>query len=120
MNVGPGGKQPVMYDTVWNGQVQKLVDEDGVPKGMRKILQEREVDTTGMRAKDVRVVLKTHPDYNAQKTTLEEYIEERGHICLFYPKFHCELALLNASGVKQRNIIELMLMELSHDYVRLY
>ena len=32
MNVRPGGKQPCMRDTVWAGQVQKMVDGKGVPK----------------------------------------------------------------------------------------
>ena len=32
MNVRPGGKQPVMQDTVHNGQVQSMVLPDGQPK----------------------------------------------------------------------------------------
>ena len=43
MNVNPGGHQPVMQDTVWAGAVQKFVDENGVPKGMKRVLQEREI-----------------------------------------------------------------------------
>ena len=31
------------------------------------------------------------PDSTAQKSELEEFITMRGHICDFYPKFHCEL-----------------------------
>ena len=92
MNVGPGGKQPKMRDTVWGGAVQRLVDDDGVPKGMRIVLQERGVDTTKMKAKDMRDLLKTFPDFNRQKTILEDYIERRGHICFYYLKFHCELS----------------------------
>ena len=38
---------------------------------------------------DERVTIKT---FNGQKTILEDYIEQRGHICIFYPKFHCELS----------------------------
>ena len=91
MNVGPGGKQPKVRDTVWGGAVQRLVDNDGVPKGMRIVLQERGVDTTKMKAKDMRDLLKTFPDFNRQKNILEDYIERRGHICVYYPKFHCEL-----------------------------
>ena len=40
-NVNPGGKQRKMRDTVWNGRVQKMNFELGVPKGMRRVLQER-------------------------------------------------------------------------------
>jgi hypothetical protein len=31
------------------------------------------------------------PDFCAQKSHLEEFITSCGHICDFYPKFHCEL-----------------------------
>ena len=34
MNVHSGEKQPVMRDTVWNGNVQRMVLDDGRPKGM--------------------------------------------------------------------------------------
>lgn len=47
MNVNPGGKQRVMRDTVWQGQVQKMNISLGVPKGMCTVLNERGVDTTG-------------------------------------------------------------------------
>lgn len=49
MNVKPGGKQPVMHDTVWEGRVQKLTFALGIPKGMMLILEERGIctDTQG-------------------------------------------------------------------------
>ena len=63
MNVKPGGKQPVMSDTMWNGEVQKLVDENGYPKGMKLVLQERGVDTKGMNASEMRDTFTKHPDF---------------------------------------------------------
>ena len=75
MNVGPGGKQPAMRDTIWGGEIQKMVDCNGLPKGMRTVLHERGVDTTGMKAKEMRDMLKTFPDFKKQKTILEECIE---------------------------------------------
>jgi hypothetical protein len=36
-------------------------------------------------------VLFTQPDFMNQKSHLEELITSRGHICDFYPKYHCEL-----------------------------
>ena len=36
-------------------------------------------------------VLFTQPDFVNQKSYLEELITSRGHICDFYPKYHCEL-----------------------------
>lgn len=38
-----------------------------------------------------RKVLFCQPDFVNQKSALEELITARGHICDFYPKFHCEL-----------------------------
>ena len=56
MNMRPGGKQPCMRDTVWAGQVQKMVDGKGVPKGMKKILEEHRINTSRMKADDMRTV----------------------------------------------------------------
>ncbi len=66
MIVGPGGKQPIMKDTVFNGLAQKLVNDSGTPKGMKLILQEREVDTLGMNAQ--RKVLGSYEDFYNIKT----------------------------------------------------
>lgn len=43
MNVRPGGKQPCMKDTVW-------AEAHGVPKGMKKILEDRGINTSSMKA----------------------------------------------------------------------
>ena len=91
MNVGPEGKQPVMKDTVWGGQIQRMVDENGIPKGMKAVLHERGVNTVGLKAKEMRDLLKSFPDFQNQSTVLETYIQERGHICVYFPKYHCEL-----------------------------
>jgi hypothetical protein len=36
-------------------------------------------------------LLYNQPDFVLQKSQLEEYITSRGHICNFYPKYHCKL-----------------------------
>ncbi|KAF8223805.1 hypothetical protein L208DRAFT_1315040, partial [Tricholoma matsutake] len=36
-------------------------------------------------------LLFTQPDFENQKSHLEEFITAQGHICDFYPKYHCEL-----------------------------
>ena len=44
MNVHPGGKQPKMHDTVMpNGELQSMVDSDGVPKGLKGVLLEEPI-----------------------------------------------------------------------------
>lgn len=36
-------------------------------------------------------LLSQQPDFLAQKGRVQEVIEAKGHLVLFYPKFHCEL-----------------------------
>ena len=43
MNVRPGWAQPSLRDTSWGGRIQTLVDDNGVPKGMRKIWRKGEL-----------------------------------------------------------------------------
>ena len=41
----------MMRDTIFNGRIERVVLPDGPPKGMKIVLQERGVDTSGMNAK---------------------------------------------------------------------
>ena len=83
MNVGPGGKQPKMKDTVWQGQTQKMVDSKGIPKGMRSILEERGVETTGMKGNEMRQILKSYPNFQNQKKQYWKTMYNREGISLF-------------------------------------
>ena len=74
-------------------------------KGMEAIIRERGLwPATGLNAecKGFKCVpghtdccccqlLFCQPDFMAQKSQLEEFITLQGHICDFYPKFHCKL-----------------------------
>ena len=33
-------------------------------------------------------------------TILEDIVEKRGHVCMFYPKFHCELSPIERVRVR--------------------
>ena len=68
-----------------------MVLSDGQPKGVKLILQERGVDTTGMKAADMRLVQANRADLKYKKTALEYLMQEKGQRVLFLPKFHCEL-----------------------------
>ena len=92
MNVGRGGKQPKMRDTIWSGAVQRMVDGTGTPKGIKKVLEKRGVDTSNMRLKEMRKLLKTLILQDKKQYYKTTYIEQCGHICIFYPKFRCELS----------------------------
>jgi hypothetical protein len=74
-------------------------------KGMEQIIRERglwpegglPVECAGPKRPDgpasccCRHILYTQPDFASQKPLLQEYIESRGHLCDYYPKYHCEL-----------------------------
>ena len=54
---------------------------------MKKVLEKRGVNTSGMKAKEMREKL-MYPNFQAHKTLLEGYVES-GHVCPIL--FHCEL-----------------------------
>jgi hypothetical protein len=91
MNVSDGGKQPKRRDTVWNGRAQSMTTASGQPKGLRTVLEERNVNTAGMNKADMVKVLADMHDFKVQKTRVEELISKHGHKCIFLPKYHCEL-----------------------------
>ena len=59
--------------------------------GMRTVLDERGVNTQGMAAEKLREELKKFDDFRLSPTILEELIAARNHVCLYLPRFHCEL-----------------------------
>lgn len=135
MNVRPGGRQPIMRDTIWAGRPQRLVDENGVPKGMRQVLEERGINTERMKAEDLRTVLANHEDFRTEKTVIENFLIESGHKVLFLPKFHCELNPIervwgqakvftrkysNSTVQRLRSIIRPALDSVSPDLIRKY
>ena len=92
MNVNPGGKQRVMRDGWWGGKPQSISFAVGIPKGMRRVLEERGVDTRGMKAEDMHAAPSSHQDFTNEKSAIECFLmEEKGHIVYRLPKFHCEL-----------------------------
>lgn len=91
MNVKPGGKQPAMRNTIWQGRVQQLTFNIGVPKGMKIILEERGINTRNMNADQMREKLGEMDDFKNEKSRIEHFLEDRGHICIFLPKYHPEL-----------------------------
>jgi len=113
MNLRPGGKQAWMRDG-WYMQNDRKVIQSMVfpvnhpefpdqPKGMKQVLQERDLWINGliMKCRDRCVVgsvnccakrlLEVEPDFREQCSLVQEVIEAAGHLCIFLPKFHCEL-----------------------------
>jgi hypothetical protein len=48
------------------------------------------VDLTRRKCSATRMIA-AEPDFVEQRSQIEELIRKRGHSCLFYPKYHCEL-----------------------------
>ena len=67
MNVLPGGAQAKLRDTVWAGKVQRMVFSLGVAKGMKRVLEERGINTASLRADDMRKILSNHQDFRTEK-----------------------------------------------------
>ena len=64
MNVNPGGQQPKMHPgKLPDGREQQMVYPDGTPKGLRAVLTERGVNTTGMTKQDMITTLQQHDDF---------------------------------------------------------
>jgi hypothetical protein len=112
MNKSNGGKQRKQHDTVIphsnpteavRGKIQKMTMENGDPKGLQQVLEERGFNVKKMRAKCKKVcpidntdccmarLLSRQEDFINQPSMLEELITKSGHECIFLPKFHCEL-----------------------------
>ena len=62
-----------------------LIGDCKLCKGKNKDMDSKRIDCCMHR------ILSLQPDFIAQKSRLQDEIEKRGHKCIFYPKFHCEL-----------------------------
>ncbi|KAH8923903.1 hypothetical protein BT69DRAFT_1308271 [Atractiella rhizophila] len=109
MNVNSDGAQAKLRDGWWvdatgRRHVQQMVCDDGASKGMRVVLEERNLWLQGLWGKCKKVAdhcndhkccaerwLAAQPDFLEQKPFVQEILEQRGHYSIFLPKFHCEL-----------------------------
>ncbi len=115
MNLKPGGKQALMRNGWYmhnNLKIsQSMVYESdhpefpGLQKGMRDILKEWGLWRSHllMQCKDgvhdettpdsccALRILENQPDFKEQRSLVQEVIKEAGHLCIFLPKYHCEL-----------------------------
>lgn len=112
MNLRPGGKQARMRSGWFMRDGEKITQEmifpsndpeyPDQPKGMRQVLIERGLWSNNLRMECkncnadatqccARRILDLQPDFKAQHSLVQEVIETAGHLCIFLPKFHCEL-----------------------------
>jgi hypothetical protein len=106
----PGGPR-MRHGQLPNGDFQMFYFPDNYPsmpgwfKGMEHIIQERGLwPAGGLKAQCPNFhyplgrtdcccqrLLFSQPDFINQKSQLQELIKSCGHLCDFYPKYHCEL-----------------------------
>ena len=112
MNKSNGGAQRKQKNTVipqsnpnpqFRGIYQEMVTPEGEAKGLEDCLEERGFNVSKMKAKCSPVcpfesqnccmarLLSQQEDFMDQPSMLELMIKEKGHECIFLPKFHCEL-----------------------------
>jgi hypothetical protein len=114
MNTKPGGKQARMRDGWYLKAGEKVVQSmifpsnhreyPDQPKGIKVVLLERGFEVRKLRGKCkgsckdpdavaccCKRILELQPDFKGQKSLVEEIIHATGHLCIFLPKFHCEL-----------------------------
>jgi transposase len=61
-----------------------------------------------MLADDMRVVLSNHEDFANEKTIVEHFLHDRGHLAFFVPKFHCELNAIERVWGQAIHVVETM------------
>ena len=76
MDVKPGGKQPKMHDTIYNGKrfsmvITKEGPTKGQPKGMKLVLEDRRKRTDGLKADDM-ALEKAVKNYKSHRKIYEE------------------------------------------------
>ncbi|KIJ39674.1 hypothetical protein M422DRAFT_136398, partial [Sphaerobolus stellatus SS14] len=105
MNINPGGKQWCLHSTQipFNnpppapGQVQSIVYPADHPdpklcgtlKGIKAVLKERTSESSSNTC-CMTQALAQQQDFLNEKPQIQTFIERKGHICIFLPKFHCE------------------------------
>ena len=129
MNVRPGRKQAHMHDSWYLRDGRKVVQSmkfpadhaeySNQPKGIKEILTEHGLYQGNLRGKCSskcdpdktdccnKRILEHQPDFQQQKSLVQEVIEAAGHLCIFLLKFHCELNFIEFFwGVVKRYLRE--------------
>src|SRR5260221_10492835 len=119
MNKSNGGKQRKQRDTIIPmsnprpelcGVPQKMTTETGQARGLQQSLDKCGFNVQRMKTRCSPVcafenetccmarLMSKQDDFLSQKCQLEEMLTERGHLCIFLPKFHCELNPIEMVG----------------------
>ena len=120
MNKSNGGKQRKQKDTVipmnnpyveFHGKLQKITTKTSEAKGLQQMLEECSFNVHRMCVKCFPVcpfennnccmahILSKQDDFCLQESLLKQKIKSRGHLCVFLPKFYCELNLIEMACI---------------------
>lgn len=64
---------------------------DGTPKGMKAVLEERGINTRTLVVDDMRQILSNYEYFLSEQPKVISYLQNKGHMALFLPKFYPEL-----------------------------
>ena len=101
MNLSDGGAPPRQHPTtrvdaegVEPAQsFEVVVDGENVQKCLRTAARERGYEVKlRTKTEELRAFMESQSDFKAERNFIQTIIESRGHICQFYPKYHCELS----------------------------
>jgi transposase len=128
MNINPSGKQARMHDGWYLQNGEKIIqpmnfppnhpEHPNEPKGVKAVLTKRGLYQR-LRGKCKNKcesccnsrILELQPDFKEQKSLVQEVIEAVGHLCIFLPKFHCELNFIEFFwGVVRRSIFAIIVI----------
>ena len=82
MNVGSGGRQPAMRNTYIH-EKQPMTLQNGQPKGMRMVLEERGIRTDGINASWMREELLKTDEFKGPSPIVKGKIQSMGYLCFF-------------------------------------
>ena len=60
----------------------------GSGQGNEEGLEERGINTSSLNGDQMRVILANHDDFKNETPRLTRFLESRGHVAFFLPKFH--------------------------------
>ena len=84
---------------------QPMQFADGTQKGLKQVLNERGLWDPKLRLETARELVGSQPDFQEQRSSLANMVENAGHLADFYPKYHCELNFIERVWGEAKGIV---------------
>ena len=115
--VKDGGERRVR-DTTWAGRPQPTAHADGSTKGLRTIFQERGINTSTLKAKNMRMVLFNHDAFFNEKRRWSTMLKVVAFFATSYQSSTASSTLSSVCGVSQSAIAERTLTSLCQNFTQ--